>query len=129
MACLAAIAWAGYSWLKPVDRALVHHLAGQLGVGYGMYEAAARRPPVFAASAALAIVGTRGRVDNYLWRRVAGRRGRPPNMRRVLAAQVALVAMSSALLVLAALFQERRLAEAAPQGRRPAPGKQTTDFN
>jgi PAS domain S-box-containing protein len=72
---------------------------------------AASCPPVFAASAAFivafAVVWTVtfgiGRLGNAA----------VPLADRVLAAQVALVAISSALLVLAALFQERRHGEAA----------------
>jgi PAS domain S-box-containing protein len=72
---------------------------------------AARCPPVFAAFAAFIVAFV------VVWTITfgIGRLGDAavPLTDRVLAAQVALVAMSSALLVLAALFQERRHGEAA----------------
>ena len=72
---------------------------------------AARCPPVFAASAALIVAFAAvwtltfgiGHLGNAAF----------PLTDRVFATQTALVAMSSALLVLTALFQERRRAEAA----------------
>jgi PAS domain S-box-containing protein len=71
----------------------------------------ARCPPVFAASAAFIVAFA------VVWTITfgIGRLGDAavPLTDRVLAAQVALVAMSSALLILAALFQERRHGEAA----------------
>jgi len=72
---------------------------------------AARCPPVFAASAAL--INAFAAVWTITFG--IGRLGDAavPLADRVLAAQVALVAMSSALLVLAALFQERLRTEAA----------------
>ena len=72
---------------------------------------AARCPPMFAASAAFIVAFA------VVWTITfgIGRLGDAavPLTDRVLAAQVALVAISSALLVLAALFQERRRGEAA----------------
>jgi PAS domain S-box-containing protein len=72
---------------------------------------AARCPPVFAAAAALIVAFAAVWTITF----GIGRLGDAavPLTDRALAAQVALVAMSSALLVLAALFQERRRAEAA----------------
>jgi PAS domain S-box-containing protein len=72
---------------------------------------AARCPPVFAASAAFIVAFAAVWTITF----GIGRLGDAavPLADRVLAAQVALVAVSSALLVLAALFQERRHGEAA----------------
>jgi two-component sensor histidine kinase/integral membrane sensor domain MASE1 len=72
---------------------------------------AARCPPVFAASAALIVAFAAVWTITF----GIGRLGDAavPLTDRVLAAQVALVAMSSVLLALAALFQERRRSEVA----------------
>jgi PAS domain S-box-containing protein len=72
---------------------------------------AARCPPVFAASAAFIVAFAAVWTITF----GLGRLGDAaiPLTDRVLAAQSALLAMSSALLLLAALFQERRRAEAA----------------